>query len=389
MKVLVLALSLLCCTLQTSFAADTVRICTYNALKFNASNEDGRIPHFRRILDSIRPDVLLCQEVDDASLGARFVGEVLTWTPFAASPYINGPDTDCQILFAQDKFDYLGQRRITTTLRDIAEFTIATRPTNGLQPDTLVLYAVHLKASDDASSASQRTQEVRRLIAGMTNASYAVIAGDFNIYSPQEAAYTELVGPAATRRFVDPLGTTWARNTAAYAQIYTQCTRQTTMGSCGGGVDGGVDDRFDYILVSTELAPRIVQGSYTPFGNDGVARLNSAIDNPPNQRVSADMAAALKCASDHLPVYVDIILGDLQAGVEGAANNVEWLHLLDHALEIDVVRDRDVVQIYDMQGRLWADHVLIGPTARISVAGLPAGVYGVRAGTRWASFVLP
>lgn len=389
MKAVVFAVFVLCCTLYTSRAADTVRICTYNALKYSAQNEDGRIPHFRRVLDSIRPDILLCQEVDDASLGVRFVADVLTWTPFAASPFIDGPDTDNQILFAQDKFTYVGQRRITTTLRDIAEFTIATRPTNGLPPDTLVLYSVHLKASDDAASAAQRGREVGRMIASMTSARYAVIAGDFNIYSPQEVAYTDLVGSSATRRFVDPLGTTWVRNAAAYAQIYTQCTRRTTLGSCGGGVDGGVDDRFDYILVSTDLAPRVVPGSYTSFGNDGVARLNSAIDDPPNQRVSAEMAAALKCASDHLPVYVDVVLGDVQASVEGAANDASWLRLHGLSLEIDGLRDRDVVQIYDMQGRLWADHVVLGPSTSISVAGLPAGVYGVRVGTRWASVVLP
>lgn len=385
--VLTLAAWLLCW--QSASAADTVRICTYNALKYSVSNEDGRIPLFKRVLDSIRPDILLCQEVDDASLGSRFPADVLTWASFAASPYIDGPDTDNQLLFDQAKFTYLGQRRITTTLRDIAEFTLATRPTNGLEPDTLVLYSVHLKASNDDASAAQRAREVDRLLASLTTHRYAVIAGDFNIYSPQEAAYTKLVGPAATRVFVDPLGTSWVRNSSTFAAIYTQCTRNVVLGSCGGGVDGGVDDRFDYILTSADLAGRVVPNSYTAFGNDGVPRLNSAIDDPPNQRVSAEMAAALKCASDHLPLYVDIVLGDVQASVEGAMEDSSWLRHDGNGIIITNINAGDAVQLFDVNGRLRLETSSASTSVRIDTSVLPAGAYGLRAGSRWTSIVLP
>lgn len=389
MKVVIHAAVLLVCAFHGLQAADTVRICTYNALKYNTQNEEGRNVHFQRVLDSIRPDILLCQEVEDPSLGVRFLTEVLTWTPFGASPFINGPDTDNQILFDQSKFTFVGQRRISTTLRDIAEFTLATMPTNGTTPDTVVLYSVHLKASNDDASAAQRTAEVRRLVNSITTSRYAVVAGDFNIYSPQEQAYTALVGNSAIRRFVDPIGTSWVRNDRAYAALYTQCTRKTTLGSCGGGVDGGVDDRFDYILFSEELAPRVVPGSYTAFGNDGVPRLNEAIDEPVNQRVSAAMAASLKCASDHLPVYVDIIIGDVQAGVEGAQQTTPWLRLHGTTLVVSAAKDHEVAMLYDIKGRLCSETLLHGPTARIDAGSLLPGVYALRVGSRWASFVMP
>jgi len=389
MNVVVPALVAVLLLWQPARAADTVRICTYNALKFSASNEDGRIPHFKRVLDSIRPDILLCQEVEDASLGVRFTSDVLTWTSFVASPYVNGPDTDNQILFDQDKFTFLGQRRIATSLRDIAEFTMATRPTNGLPPDTLVLYSLHLKASNDDASAAQRAREIDQLLASLTPHRYVIIAGDFNIYAPQEVAYTKLVGPAAARRFVDPLGTAWVRNSSGFAQYYTQCTRNVTLGQCGGGVDGGVDDRFDFILTSPELAGRVVPNSYTSFGNDGVPRLNSAIDDPPNQRVSAEMAASLKCASDHLPVYVDIILGDIQASVKGAQENSSWLSHDGSGIIVEGLLAGDAVQLFDINGRLRMETSSTTASLRIDTSMLPPGVYAVHAGTRWTSFVIP
>lgn len=366
-----------------SRAADTVRICTYNVLKFSASNEDGRVPQFARILDSIRPHLLVCQEVEDASMGPRFVSSVCTWTSFAASPYIDGEDTDNMLLYDQSMFDFIGQRRIATTLRDIAEFTVATRPTNGTQPDTIVVYSVHLKASDDSQSSAQRAAEVDRLLAAMSTRPGVIICGDMNVYGPNEAAYTKLTGASATRRFVDPLGTSWARNDSRYAGIYTQCTRKTTIGTCGGGVDGGLDDRFDFILVSQRLSDRIVPGSLTPFGNDGVARLNESIDEPANQRVSAEMAAALKCASDHLPLYMDIILGDVQASVQGASDDTSWSHMEHTTLVIDVATPGTSVRIYDITGQLRMERTVTSTPMRIDLSGLPVGTYGVNVGARW------
>ena len=45
---------------------------------------------------------------------------------------------------------------------------------------------------------------------------------------------------------------------------------------------------------------------YVNFGNDGKNRLNSSIDNPQNEMYGDEMAQALRCASDHLPVYIEL-----------------------------------------------------------------------------------
>ncbi len=49
---------------------DTLRIATYNLLKFPGTTGDARIAHFRTVIDSIDPDDLVVQELlSEAGLG--------------------------------------------------------------------------------------------------------------------------------------------------------------------------------------------------------------------------------------------------------------------------------------------------------------------------------
>ncbi|RPI67681.1 MAG: hypothetical protein EHM43_06910 [Ignavibacteriae bacterium] len=360
---------------HSGMAADTVRVMTYNVLKFSQDNVDGRIPNFARIIDSIRPDVMVCQEVDDASMGPLFVTDVFTWAPFAGTPFIDGPDTDCQLFYDQTKFDFLSQRRISTELRDIAEFTLVTRPTNALPPDTVVFYGCHLKASDGSSEAQQRAREVAAMMAQMTTRRFAFVAGDLNVYSPQEQAYRNITGSTAVRTFIDPLGPVWMRNTPSFAGWYTQCTRATQVSSCGGGVDGGLDDRFDFIFVSQQLEPRVVKNSYTHFGNDGLPRLNASINNPTNTLVSQAMADALLCASDHLPIYVDVILGDVQASVGDEGAPVPTIRFTGSEAIITHCTIGSPITITDLNGRVVYRINATSEVMNITVSHLPHGIY--------------
>lgn len=358
-------------------AADTIRICAYNILKFSRDNEDGRIPQFKMIMDSIRLDVLVCQEVADNTAGPRFVSEVLTWAPFAATPYSDGPDTDNMVVYNQEKFDLVSTRRIPTELRDIFETTLALRTDNPTSNDTLVVYSVHLKAQDNTSDMQQRAREMNALTSTITSKRFAIVCGDFNVYSPSEPALQALIGPTAKRSFVDPLGTSWRRNDAAYASFYSQCTRATTVSGCGGGVDGGVDDRFDFILPSSELAPRVITSTYTHVGNDGAPRLNSGIDVPANKKYSAEMVAALKCGSDHMPVYVDMVLGDIPASV----NDVESFGgVTSHDGALTVPPSTRATYVYAIDGTLVSTVTESNNATRID--GLLQGVYAVRNGNQ-------
>lgn len=122
-----------------------------------------------------------------------------------------------------------------------------------------------------------------------------VVVGDCNFYSPSEPGYAALTS-TATGTLVDPLGS-WVRNDKSASNIYTQSTRTAADGGCGGRVGGGMDDRFDLILFSKNLYQRYTSGSYKAFGNDGVDRLNSSIDDPANIAVSTELAEAPRIGS--------------------------------------------------------------------------------------------
>lgn len=373
----------------SSRAADTVRVCTYNLLKFSQANEDGRIPQFRQILETIRPDVLICQEVIDGSTVPLFISDVFKWGSYGSTPFIDGPDSDHLVFYDQSKFDLVGTRVIPTELRNILEVTLALRPHDNTIADTVVVYSVHLKASDNSSDAAQRGRELNALISRMSSRRNVIVAGDFNIYGTGETAYTALTGPTAARTFIDPMGSNWRRNTAEYAYLYTQATRLTNISGCGGGVDGGIDDRFDYIFLSTELSPRLVSNSYTVFGNDGQQRFNKAIDNPVNTAVSTEVAQALKCASDHLPVYADIVLGDQEASiVTGAEERPLTASWQAPYLTLRGVQQDTIYSIYAVSGKHIANVRARNATSRVMLGELSSGTYVVSGGGATVRFVV-
>ncbi len=377
---LVLALCLCTLAVYTSAAADTIRVCTYNVLNYGAGNDDGRIPMYAKILQQIKPDILLCGEVADNTMGAQFVSQVLTWSSFAFAPFIDGPDSDNQLFYDQTKFTYLQSKIIPTELRNILEVQLATIPESGRLPDTVVCYLVHLKASDDEESAAQRTREATILHNNLAHASYIIVAGDCNFYGPSEHAYQTLIASSTGTNVVDPLGTSWQRNVASQAHLYTQCTRMNNIKGCGGGVTGGVDDRFDFIFVSQPLVSRIVPNSYTAFGNDGIPRLNSSINDPPNTAVSAEIADALLCASDHLPVYVDLVLTDVRASVKEWQGALPTASFVGDELVISHCPLNQLVVVTDMRGRTIHSGLSAAFTYTAPLPGLARGTYMVRVG---------
>lgn len=388
MKTTFLSISVFVLTSFTSSiaeAADTVRLCTYNVLKYSVANEDGRVPHFQRILNTIRPNVIVCQEVDAGDIGPRWITDVLTYGSFASSPFIDGEDTDNMLFYDQLLFDLVDQRRFGTDLRDIAEFRLATKRTDGTDQDTIVIYSVHLKASDGGENAAQRGAEMLTLLQNVRSHPYAVIAGDWNIYGTSEPAYRHATASDTLRRFIDPLGSSWRRNIASDARFYTQSTRNALAG-CGGGVGGGLDDRFDLIVVSEQLFQRTIVSTYTHFGNDGIPRLNNELDDPENTVIDADMVAALKCASDHLPVYVDVILGDVQASVSDPSSG-SWLRPNGTSWLVQSSVPHSPWSITDVRGITVASGHTTTEWTPIDMESIPHGVYGVTVGSQRAVVV--
>ena len=97
-----------------------------------------------------------------------------------------------------------------------------------------------------------------------------ILAGDFNVYGPDEPAYKLLVDSMSID-LEDPIGY-WSRNESSHVEKYTQSTRNDQLSD--GGASGGLDDRFDFILFSDHFTSKdpdlkYVEGSYKVIGNDG------------------------------------------------------------------------------------------------------------------------
>lgn len=303
----------LLCALVLSASITTgadLRVCTYSLLNYSTDNEDGRTARFKMIVDTLQPDILVVQDVADQDAVFKFFTEALDPNTWSLSPFNDGPDTDNMLFFKTDDLSYLDVQYHATELRDIAEYRLWIKSTD----DTLHIFSVHLTSGDAAEDETARMAEVQvlqsRLLEmwGENPTAKIFVCGNYNFYRMEEPGYMRLT-LSATSMLMDPLNG-WVRNDEDNARFYTQSTRFTADGACGGGATGGLDDRFDMILFNYAVQERYVAESYAAFGNDGQSRLNSSINNPPNTLVSPELAEALRCASDHLPVFADFIFSE-------------------------------------------------------------------------------
>ena len=133
------------------------------------------------------------------------------------------------------------------------------------------------------------------------------------MYGASESGYRLLTQTYSNPQvcFIDPLfsigGVGEWNNNQQYTQFHTQSTRSYS-DECFSS--GGLDDRFDFILMSDEIAfsykhLRYVQGSYKAVGNDG-RHFNQSINQGYNTSVPTEVVEALYDASDHLPVTMKI-----------------------------------------------------------------------------------
>lgn len=291
---------------------DTLKICSYNILKFSENVDDNRLANFRVVLDAMKPDILIVQELISESAMQLFLNSVLNHTmpnQFASSSFIDGPDTDNAVFYRTDKIQLLSQKQIATDLRDISEFVLRANRVD------FRLYSLHLKAGQGSSNEQRRYSETRSLreyLNTLDEDANFIVAGDFNIYSSTESAFQKLIGsePDNDGRLFDPIGRegNW-HNNQTYAAIHTQSPRTS---SFGGGATGGLDDRFDLMLISGSIYNaqtgsngdriRYLSDTYSAFGNDG-AHFDQAIITGTNNAVPPNVVNALHEASDHLPIF--------------------------------------------------------------------------------------
>jgi endonuclease/exonuclease/phosphatase family metal-dependent hydrolase len=314
MKFKILILFILCTVYSnnTAQSGSAVKIVTYNLLNY-PNSYTTRNPEFSKVIDDINPDVIVVQEILSQFAVNTFLSGVLG-PKYKAGPFIDGDDTDNAIFYKDSLLTIIDNRNIPTALRDISEYTLV----HNFSADTVIIYSVHLKASDGSTNEQKRLAEVtilRNVTDVLPSGTNFMVIGDFNIYYAGEPAYQKLINQSTPGYCIDPLTAgNWHANDA-YAILHTQSTCAGT-GCPNGGSGGGLDDRFDMILISQAIYDSagifLIDNSNIAYGNDGL-HFNKSINVPPYVVVTQEIANALFNASDHLPVIAEFQFGDVNS----------------------------------------------------------------------------
>ncbi|MBI5473560.1 MAG: T9SS type A sorting domain-containing protein [Ignavibacteriae bacterium] len=292
-------------------SGDTLRIASYNLLNFPGSDVAARVPYFRMVVQSMKPDILVVQEVTSQSGMDIFLANVMNaYQParYTNVPFHDGPDTDNGLFFNPDKVSLVSTSYIQNSPRHISEYVVHITGTR----DTLRIYSLHLKASSGTTYEQQRLAEattLRNYLNALPAGSQFIIVGDYNIYRSDEPAFQKLLADETNNngRVRDPLNAVGVWNNYNFRFIHTQSPR---VRSFGGGSTGGMDDRFDMILPSYALDDNLMPSSYTAYGNDG-NHYNDSINRLPNAAVPDSVANALHYAADHIPIFADFRFGSV------------------------------------------------------------------------------
>ena len=297
---------------SSSFSQDTVKVVTYNLLRFNGDTD--RNVYFKKIIDELSADIYITQELSNNSGVSNFLNNVLSHggqNKFISAKFFDDHDIDQALFFNKNKFEIISTSKIIGDPRDVMVYRLKHIETDKL----FYVFNMHLKASPGSSNQIRRETQVISLMdytKQMNNDHFYIAAGDFNIYSTDEPAYRKFFEETSTGygKFNDLITVEGKYNNEEFAYVHTQSPRTTQF---GGGASGGLDDRFDYILFSDSLITSkknfVLKNSYNVLGNDG-KHYNMAINELPNLSVSQDIADALHNASDHLPVSVEIIFSN-------------------------------------------------------------------------------
>ena len=300
--------------------AHALRLMSYNILNYPGSSGPARAPYYRTILAPLHADVIVTGEMASPTSATEFLNEVLNVMEpgqWASVPFVDGNDTDAACFYRISSVQFLGQWSFypnpANLLRLVHVYRIKPAGYTSAAAE-LRLYAAHLKASDTSGDAAQRLAEVtgmRDSMNAMPAGTRAFALGDFNFYRSSEAGYQKFFESQSNNigRLYDVLPAGSWHDGASYAPIHTQSPCKTTP-CASGAATGGMDDRFDFILPTLNLGVRqglalALPDSMVPVGNDGL-HLNLNITDNPVIPQGADYATALKMASDHLPVRVDL-----------------------------------------------------------------------------------
>ncbi len=369
---------------------DTISIMSYNLLDF-PSSESSRADTMRKIMRYVEPDLLMVQELESLFGANLLLSNSLNTdgvSHYSKANYFNGPDTDNMLFYNSNKFGLIQQFQISTSLRDISEYHLYYKePNMNASTDTvyLWLYSCHLKAgSFDTDEDERELQAIsfKNYLQNSNRNGNIIVGGDFNFYRSSEPGCQALLYNGNTT-LNDPMNSlgNW-NNNSFYSNLHTQSTR--TSSGFGGGSTGGMDDRFDIIFTSNDVIQgnnrlRYLPGSYKAIGQDS-NRFNSTVNSGTNTSVPQDIANALFYASDHLPVYMEMVIEGVvgvQEIEEIVANYYFDKSISQMNLTLKSNYNNNQVEVYDVTGkRVFVSGILNdAKEIQISLPTLNSGVY--------------
>lgn len=305
-----------------------LRVVSYNLLNFPNGRTDcgssnvnplNRTDTLRRTMRYLNPDILgACEIQTEAGCDSILTRSlnVFGTTHYQRANWApnNSGDIHNMLFYNADKLVLKEQRAIPTSVRNIDHYILyVIDPTLPNHHDTIFVevFMCHLKAGSTAADLDERatqTQVLRQVLASRPADRHLFVCGDLNTYRSSETCYQNLV-TAGDGQLKDPINSTgnWTTN-AAFAAVHTQSPR--TSGSIACGVTGGLDDRFDHILVSSNVMNgsnlTYINNSYKAIGNDG-AHYNQSLLTGGNSQYPDSVVKAIYYMSDHLPVKMDML----------------------------------------------------------------------------------
>jgi endonuclease/exonuclease/phosphatase family metal-dependent hydrolase len=355
-----------------------LRVATWNVSTYGGANA-VRDPAFQSVLfdtfvpspgvvRQFNPDVIAIQElspnVNALNAYLAMINARAGANTYGVSPFVSGPDSVSAVFYRRSKVVFVEAVSISAGStspnppRNTMRFRVrpvgyAAPGVGGRQEADLYIYSSHMKAGttdDDKARRLVEAQRIRTNAQALPGGSNFVVLGDFNIQASVEpppgqsfGAYTWLTQSQANNvgRVFDPISTpgvgvngTW-NNQSAMRFVHTQ---SPGLGTATPPTPPGMDDRFDFIMVSSQLIDRVgttVPGlgmeyignfptaystttwddpnhSYRAWGNDGT-KYNLPVNNGgTNAMVGATIANALvtaatgDAAGGHVPVFLDL-----------------------------------------------------------------------------------
>ncbi len=307
---------------------DTLTVMQYNLLNYgnftsycteSNNNLDNKDAYIKTIVDYVQPDIICVNEMSQYGVyHERFLDNVLNSSGednYSMADFIKIADSYLvnMMYFNNKKLAFHSHTIAQSFIRDIDVYRLYYKSDDLTSGDTafVTMVVAHLKAGYDyASTRLVMVENAMEYISNHPELSNAMFMGDFNVYTSNEASYLQLTNYSDPDiAFNDPINQpgSW-NNNYEYRYVHTQSTHTTSNGCAS---TGGMDDRFDFILISNDIADELnnveyVDGSYTAVGQDGLHFNSSLIAAPENTSVPADVLAALYGNSDHLPVTLKL-----------------------------------------------------------------------------------